>query len=273
MALTTRLARPQRWDRPFDPGMTAADLEQLKLDPVVAAIDADAFPGTIPLDGILANDSRVIHYKAGEIVVREGDYGNSAFLIMSGACDVVVNPPLTDAQLGRQTEAPASIGRAISQLWKRTVVPEVRDVSRYGNIAVTETDHQAVFLQDYGVVLGGRSLPRLGAQQMFGELAALGRTPRAASVVCVEDAEVLEIRWQGLRELRRFDAGWRRQIDTNYRANALISHLQDTPLFDGLPDEALQSIADQHCLRPMAPLIGVHRSSVPIVMRAWAQNP
>ncbi len=244
MALATRLARPQRWDRPFDPGMTAADLEQLKLDPVVAAIDADAFPGTIPLDGILANDSRIIHYKAGEIVVREGDYGNSAFLIMSGACDVVVNPPLTDAQLGRQTEAPASIGRAISQLWKRTVVPEVRDVSRYGNIAVTETDHQAVFLQDYGVVLGGRSLPRLGAQQMFGELAALGRTPRAASVVCVEDAEVLEIRWQGLRELRRFDAGWRRQIDTNYRANALISHLQDTPLFDGLSDDALQSIAD-----------------------------
>ena len=79
---------------------------------------------------------------------------------------------------------------------------------------------------------------------MFGELAALGRTPRAATVICSEDAELLEIRWQGLRELRRFDAGWKRQIDQNYRNNALQAHLQDTPLFKDLDKETLQRVAD-----------------------------
>ncbi len=70
-------------------------------------------------------------------------------------------------------------------------------------------------------MLKGRDTAEIGPGNIFGELAALGRTPRSASIVCSEDAELLEIRWQGLRELRRFDAGWRRQIDENYRKNAL----------------------------------------------------
>lgn len=225
--------------------MTADDLARLKQDPVVAAIDADAFPKTIPLDGILANDARVLKYKAGEIVVREGDYGNSAFLVMSGKAQVVINPPLTGRQLGRQTTQSANLGRAIAQLWRRTKTPEMRDVSRYsGVLGATDPDNQTVFLQDFPAVLNGRDTADIGAGSLFGELAALGRTPRAATVICAEDAEMLEIRWQGLRELRRFDAGWKRQIDQNYRNNALQAHLQDTPLFKGLDPDTLQKVAD-----------------------------
>ena len=144
MALAMRLARPQRWDRPFDPQMSAADLQRIKNDPVVAAIDASAFPKTIPLDGILANDARLLRLKAGEIVVREGDYGSSAFLVMTGKVQVVINPALTAKQIGREEERPASLGRAIAQLWKRTVVPETRDVSRYGDLGMSDPDQQSV---------------------------------------------------------------------------------------------------------------------------------
>ncbi len=224
--------------------MTADDLLRLKQDAVIAAIDEAAFPKTIPLDGILANDTRVLHFKTGEIVVREGDYGNSAFLVLSGKVKVVINPPLTAQQIGRQTARPASLGRAIAQLWRRSSTPEVRDVSRYSE-QVTDPSNQAVFLQDFPKVLNGRDTADIGPGSLFGELAALGRTPRAATVICSEDAEMLEIRWQGLRELRRFDAGWRRQIDKNYRKNALKAHLQDTPLFAGLDAETLQKVADE----------------------------
>ncbi len=224
--------------------MTKAQFERLKQDPVIAAIDAGAFPKTIPLDGILANDVRILNFKAGEIVVREGDYGNSAFLLLSGKAQVVINPPLTAQQIGRQPSLPASFGRAVAQLFRQSKTPETRDVSRYGALALSGGDRQAVFLQDFPAILKGRDTAEIGAGSLFGELAALGRTPRAATVICSEDAEMLEIRWQGLRELRRFDAGWRRQIDENYRNNALQAHLQDTPLFEGLDAAALQKIAD-----------------------------
>ena len=243
MAIATRLAHPQRWDRPFDPDMTAADLDRIERDAVIKEIDADAFPKTIPLDGILANDARLHEFKAGEIVVREGDYGNSAFLVMSGKVKVVINPPLTGRQLGRQATPRASLGRAIAQLWNKSTTPETRDVSRYSG-ALTDSGSKTVFLQDFPAVLTDRDTAEIGAGNLFGELAALGRTPRAATVICSEDAEMLEIRWQGLRELRRFDAGWKRQIDENYRNNALQAHLQDTPLFAGLDPATLQKVAD-----------------------------
>lgn len=223
--------------------MLASDLARIEQDPVVAAIDTDAFPKTIPLDGILANDARLLQFKKGEIVVREGDYGNSAFLVMSGKVKVVINPPLTAQQIGRQGVRQASLGRAIAQLWKKSVTPELRDVSRYA-AGMTDPDKQAVFLQDFPAILKDRETAEIGAGNLFGELAALGRTPRAATVICSEDAEMLEIRWQGLRELRRFDAGWKRQIDENYRNNALQAHLQDTPLFAGLDPATLQKVAD-----------------------------
>jgi len=227
--------------------MSDEALARIKQDPVVAAIDADRFPKTIPLDGILANDARLIAFKEGEIVVREGDYGNSAFLILSGKVKVVINPPLLASQIGRQTEKPASFGRAIAQLFRRDPTPEIRDVTRYGPLGVSNsgsTERQAVFLQDFPAILNGRDTAEIGEGSLFGELAALGRTPRAATVVCSADAELLEIRWQGLRELRQFDADWKRQIDENYRNNALKAHLQDTPFFADLDADTLQKVAD-----------------------------
>ena len=72
--------------------MTDADVERLWDIPEIRAIERDKFPSHIPLAGILLNDSRIIRYKAGDIVIREGDYGNSAFLVLSGSLRVVLAP-------------------------------------------------------------------------------------------------------------------------------------------------------------------------------------
>jgi len=249
LAVATRLARPQRWDRPFDPAMSRDRLNSLMQNSVIDAIDSDAFPKTIPLEGIVQNDTRLLHFSAGEIVVREGDYGNSAFLVLSGKVQVVINPPLSSEQIGRENTSPTRFSNAVAQIFRRRTAPEVRDLKRYGQLSLSNSDKtsnsdkQTVFLQDFPAVLKGRDTAEIGEGSIFGELAALGRTPRSASIVCSEDAELLEIRWQGLRELRRFDEGWRRQIDENYRKNALLAHLQDTPLFSKLSSETLATIA------------------------------
>ena len=43
---------------------------------------------------------------------------------------------------------------------------------------------------------------RLGPGELFGEIAAIARTPRTATVIAEEPATLLELRWQGLREIR-----------------------------------------------------------------------
>src|SRR3954469_12984212 len=126
--LEIAIPRPQRWDVPFGL-MTATDVDRLLAIEPFRGIDASAFPPTVPLRGILMGDTRIGHYQAGDIVVREGDYGNSAFLVLSGSVRVILER-LDPKLLGR--DAPPQRGwlQAIAQLWQNSRVPEARPVTK-----------------------------------------------------------------------------------------------------------------------------------------------
>jgi Fe-S-cluster-containing dehydrogenase component/CRP-like cAMP-binding protein len=238
------MARPHRWDSPFGPDMTDNDVAALLGQAPFTSVDAGRFPEHTPLAGILRNDTRVVHHRAGDIVVRSGDYGNSAFLVLEGSLRVVVAPELPRALLGRQSIDKKSFLAALAQLWTNRRVPEVRDVRRYDRSVVRgDAAHSVVFLQDIPAVLDRHQTATLGPGALFGELAALGRVPRTATVFAESDARLLEIRWQGLREIRRFDDGFRRAIDERYRENALRVALRETPEFLRLDEAALEEVA------------------------------
>lgn len=243
------MARPQRWSSPFGPDMTEEVVDELMTHPIFGEIDGDRFPAGTPLRGILLNDTRVIDYEPGDIVVREGDYGNSAFLILNGSLRVVISPDLPQKILGRASAKKKGFFEALSQLWSNSYKPEVRDPRRYAELtppAHTGSIGAAVsFLQDIPGTLDKHQTARLGPEMIFGELAALGRIPRTASVFAETKARVLEIRWQGLRELRRFDATWKSKIDTAYRNNALGNALAEAPMFRHLNSEQLRAVADR----------------------------
>ncbi len=201
-APVTTMTRPQRWDTPFGPDTTDADVQALLERPDIAAIDAEAFPGNVPISGILRNDTRIVQFTEGDIVVREGDYGNSAFLILEGTLRVVVAPNLPRHLLGRLAVSKKGFFEALTQLWTNRWIPEVRDVGSYtGKGLRSETDktEARVFLQDVPAILDKHRTAALAEGQLFGELAALGRIPRAVTVFAETDATLLEIRWQGLR--------------------------------------------------------------------------
>ena len=247
MAITTQ-SRPQRWDEPFGADMTDADVERLLSVPEIKAIEAEKFPSRISLAGILRNDSRIVRYKVGDIVIREGDYGNSAFLILKGKLRVVLAPGLPGEMLGRTKIQKKNFWQALKQLWTKKKFPEFRDVQRYRQKerlrenADPKSAH--VFLQDVPTILDSNKTAILQEGSLFGELAALGRTPRTSTIFSENDSEVLEIRWQGLREFRKYDEGWRRLIDERYRQNALKAHLGATSIFSHLKDDDLQVVAD-----------------------------
>lgn len=252
MASVTTMDRPGRWDRQFaaeiGDEMTDADVARLRRLPHLSEIDTSKFPERVPLDEILKNDARIRRFHPGEIVVREGDYGNSAFLVMNGRLQVVLAPDLPPEMIGRQQPRQKSFFAALADLWRNSWVPEVRDTARYERAALAEASadvsHNTV-LQDVPAILDRHRTADLGAGALFGELAALGRVPRTATVFAEEGAECLEIRWQGLRELRRYDADWRRRIDETYRKNALSAHLSEVEMFASLDAATLQRVADR----------------------------
>ena len=249
LANVSMIARPQRWDAPFGPEMADADVERLLALPEFADIDAESFPKHTPLEGILRNDTRIVRYRPGDIVVREGDYGNSAFLVVTGNLRVVITPALPRNLIGRQASKKKNFFEALGQLWSNRAIPEVRDTSRYGGQLLREEGSQEqtdarVFLQDIPAVLDKHNTALLGPSTLFGELAALGRVPRTATIFAEDEAELLEIRWQGLRELRKYDPTWRKTIDARYRENALKVHLKNSLYFKDLSEEELDEVAD-----------------------------
>lgn len=253
-ASVAHLARPQRWDSPFDPEMTDSDVSTLLERAEVAAMNAAAFPDHTPLEGILRNDTRIVKFSAGDIVVREGDYGNSAFLILSGDLRVFLSDH-PHSLSGRDTAGKKGLLETFSQLWTNSRTPEVRNTKRYGRQALRAEQGRAsrakrqeaqarVFVQDIPVVLDKYRTAVISEGGLFGELAALGRIPRTTTIFAETNATLLEIRWQGLREVRRFDEGFRRMIDARYRENALRVHLRETALFSALDEETLGKVAD-----------------------------
>lgn len=126
-----KIDKPQRWDQPFSEDMTDADVEfVLGIEPF-KRMDADRFPAALPLADIIKNDTRLLECSEGEIIVREGDYGNSAFLVVSGNVQVVLPPGIPESMLGRGEKPRKNIFEAVSQLWQNPKTPEVR--SHAGN--------------------------------------------------------------------------------------------------------------------------------------------
>jgi len=70
----------------------------------------------------------------------------------------------------------------------------------------------------------------------------LNRTPRTSTIVADEETELLEIRWQGLREIRLRSSSWKEHIDRLYRERSLETHLLETPMFRHLNEHDLRQV-------------------------------
>jgi Fe-S-cluster-containing dehydrogenase component/CRP-like cAMP-binding protein len=239
--------RPERWEVSFGAEMSVEDVERLLKAEPFRSMDPDRFPPLVPLWGILRHDTRLRRFDKGDIILRQGDYGHAAFLILSGSVRVVLE--LDTQLLGRRERKTMGFFRAIAQLWTNPSNPEVRTSSEFDApvpgvvLRRAEGDESRVFLQDFDTVVSRYETVRLGEGEMFGELSAMGRTPRTATIVAEEPVELLEIRWQGLRDLRFYSDRFREHIDRLYRERGLKSHLQATPLFDGLSQAELNEVA------------------------------
>jgi Fe-S-cluster-containing dehydrogenase component/CRP-like cAMP-binding protein len=238
--LTRKAAKPDRWDNPLDPNMTDADVAGLMAVEPFASMAEKAFPASMPLRDILKLDTAIRAYEPGQIVVRRDDYGTSAYLVLTGEVEVVVKPHLDPRLLGRAvTGRKKGFIARLAQLWSNNSEPEgwneasLRVSDKFQNSV--NGDQHSVFLQDFPSIISTFSTVTLREGQMFGEISALSRMPRTATVLASKPGtRLLEFTWQGLRDLMKYDAALKQQIDANYRKYSLASFLAKIPLFTHL---------------------------------------
>ncbi|NQV99619.1 MAG: cyclic nucleotide-binding domain-containing protein [Rhodospirillales bacterium] len=98
-------------------------------------------------------------------------------------------------------------------------------------------------LPDVAEVIANQDTFCLGPGDIFGEIAALTRTSRQNTVfVASPMVEVFELRWQGLRELRRWSSYFCAYVDKLYRERGLEIQVAENHLFKGLDGPSLQRL-------------------------------
>jgi len=246
--------RLTRWAKPFGK-MTEIDiLDVLQMDPFRSICDTIeaakkpqfvSFGIPVSIYGILQNDARIRHYKPGEFVIRKDDYGNSAFFLLDGELRAVIHPELPSRVLGhRERKNIGFVGAFFSRI-RDMIFPPAREYRAIRTKArKAEEPGLGVSAEQLAAILDPQQYQtaplKVGA--FFGEIGAIYRMPREVSIVASESAKVLEIRWQGLRDLMEADEGIEHHIDNTYRERSLKGTLESISLFKALPEDVLSQV-------------------------------
>ena len=244
-SISRSVTQLERWNQPFDLGMSATIVEDLLRTHPFSEMDETRFSMHVPLRGILANDCRIVEFKPGDLLMRQGDYGGSVYLVLEGQV-IATLQKLPEELLGRQNPQKKNWLEVLKQAWNGSVPPERRKL--HGSFQTRETGRAArrenqTFVQDIPQAFDGLTSRAIHAGQMFGEVSALTRSPRTATVVARTAGRLLELRWQGFRELMDRSPDLRDSVNRAYRDHSLFSHLAETSILQHLTASELQAVA------------------------------
>jgi len=186
-------------------------------------------------------------YAAGDVICREGEYASTAFVIVRGRVGV---------SIGGADDAGRGGG-----MWRAMVRGATRWIqgSRTRPGAALEPRRQRVHIDGARSLelRDGRWVDEMGpADVIFGEMSCLNHYPRSATVVALEETELLEIRRNVLHMLQRHESS-RRILDDAYRGRSLARELRQLSMFSGLSEEERARCAAM--LRDRADIVRVDR--------------
>lgn len=258
------ISPPARWDQPFGDRQqfTADMLSAIQSHEPFSLLEAENFPSGRTYQDLLLNDGRITHYHRGDIITHIGAYGSSCFLLLSGQLRLMLSLPESFDISNKKHDKITSVYSALKQMWTNSNVSERRDASRYVKGRETNTreaDGRIIHVvEDLPGLLAKAHSEELQEGTFFGEISALTRAPRAAMIVAESDAVIYELRWQGLRDLRKWDAGFRLWIDRLlaqrnmlpfFTQNKILRHLWPDEILEVAENSSFEQLGDTHWYR------------------------
>ena len=163
------------------------------------------------------------HFKKGDIVCREGEYGSTAFYILEGQAHVFLATPM--AHVKTQGGASGLFSRLTSRLAGRQQERRQEEGTR----ASIPIDAAVDLPYD-------NPIATLGPGDLFGEMTCMNLYPRSATVRAATDCVMLEMLRNVLDIIQR-NKTLKAQLEANYRKRALDDHLRSVPMFATLTQE------------------------------------
>ncbi|MEO8593844.1 MAG: cyclic nucleotide-binding domain-containing protein [Candidatus Solibacter sp.] len=205
----------------------------------------DKFPGAIARKT----------YRSGEVLMREGENGTTAFYILSGTIELFINNPVSHVESKRAKGGGGWRGLTkISNYIKG--VPAAKAGKAHGRTHIPI---------DASVDLPiDNPIAEVTAGDLIGELAALAALkqerlkrpkfyPRSATARAKGDVVVLEMLPNILNNVLFNAPPFKEMLSKNYRKRALDSHLRSVPVFANLSAEFLEHLRDRVELVDAAP--------------------
>ncbi len=171
------------------------------------------------------------HFRQGEIVCREGEYGSTAFYILQGQAEVFLSTPL--AHVNSDSRSGGFLGRLTSHLFGRH--QEHR----------SEEERRDTIPIDAPVDLPyDRPIATLVPGDLFGEMTCMSLYPRSATVRAATDCVMFEMLRNVLDIIQR-NQTLKAQLDANYRQRALDDHLRSVPMFASLTQDFIDILRNK----------------------------
>src|SRR5436853_7202257 len=187
-----------------------------------------------------AKGAAVLHrYRKGEIVCEEGEFGSTAYYIVSGTVDIFIHNPLAHL---RTHPVRNFLGRSVRRM-KSFLTDDQTDLRPEA--------HQRKFIGiDADVDLPiSRPIAELGPGELFGEMTCRTFQPRSATVIAREECVMVEMlrvildMLVGTRQISEASksmskalkaptfkgTSFKTQLDEKYRQRSLETHLRSGP--------------------------------------------
>ncbi len=171
------------------------------------------------------------HFKRGEIICREGEYGSTAFYILEGEARVSIASPI--AHVKTQGVMKRFLGKLSSKL-----------TQRQNDTREEETSQHWIHIDAPLDLSYENPVATLKAGDLFGEMTCMSLYPRSATVRAESDCTMLEI-LRNVLDIMQRNKNFRTELDRSYRQRALDSHLRSVPIFAGLTDEFIDGLRNK----------------------------
>jgi CRP-like cAMP-binding protein/Pyruvate/2-oxoacid:ferredoxin oxidoreductase delta subunit len=170
------------------------------------------------------------HFRAGEIVCREGEYGSTAFYILEGKAKVFLASPMAHVKTGGSAGFVKKLGSRLA--------------ARGQDRREGENDRRSIPIDGPVDLPYDNPVAEFGPGDLFGEMTCMSQYPRSATVQAATDCTMYEM-LRNVLDIMLRNPALKAKIDANYRRRALENHLKSVPIFAPLSAEFIDSLRDR----------------------------